>query len=73
MAGNGVRRHFMVCGFFLFNPIFEDVKSITELKSDTIVTTLCLYILYGLFVGYSISFNYNELTSDKLARALGNK
>lgn len=59
--------------FFLFNPIFEDVKSVTELKSDTIVTTLCLYILYGLFVGYSISFNYNELTSDKLARALGNK
>lgn len=57
--------------FFVFNPIFPDVRGVTELKSDTVVTTFCLYLLYGMFVGYSISFEYNELNSDKLARALG--
>lgn len=57
--------------FFVFNPIFQDVRAVTELKSDTIITTICIYLLYGLFVGYSISFEYNELNSEKLARALG--
>lgn len=56
---------------FVFNPIFQDVRAVTELKSDTIITTICIYLLYGLFVGYSISFEYNELNSEKLARALG--
>ncbi|MGE6629351.1 YqhR family membrane protein [Bacillus sp. NPDC077027] len=59
--------------FYVFNPIFPDVKQVQQLEQSTIVTTFCLYLLYGMFVGYSISFEYNELTSDKLARALGNK
>ncbi|WP_353855268.1 YqhR family membrane protein [Bacillus sp. Bos-x628] len=59
--------------FYVFNPIFPDVKHVQDLKQSTIVTTFCLYILYGMFVGYSISFEYNELTSDKLARALGKR
>ncbi|MCY9128778.1 YqhR family membrane protein, partial [Bacillus spizizenii] len=57
--------------FFVFNPIFPDVRAVTELKADTVITTICIYLLYGLFVGYSISFEYNELNSEKLARALG--
>ncbi|MER2457733.1 YqhR family membrane protein [Bacillus subtilis] len=57
--------------FFVFNPIFPEVRTVTELTSDTIITTICIYLLYGLFVGYSISFEYNELNSEKLARALG--
>lgn len=59
------------CSCFCFNPIFPDVRTVTELTSDTIITTICIYLLYGLFVGYSISFEYNELNSEKLARALG--
>ncbi|MBU5207160.1 YqhR family membrane protein [Bacillus safensis] len=59
--------------FYVFNPIFPDVKQVQDLQQSTIVTTFCLYILYGMFVGYSISFEYNELTSQKLARALGKK
>ncbi|MFS0655352.1 YqhR family membrane protein [Bacillus sp. 179-C3.3 HS] len=59
--------------FYVFNPIFPDVKQVHDLHQNTIVTTFCLYVLYGLFVGYSISFEYNELTSQKLARALGKK
>ncbi|MDM5302442.1 YqhR family membrane protein [Bacillus subtilis] len=57
--------------FFVFNPIFPDVRAVIELKADTVITTICIYLLYGLFVGYSISFEYNELNSEKLARALG--
>ncbi|MFC0269912.1 YqhR family membrane protein [Metabacillus herbersteinensis] len=47
--------------FFLLNPIFPNLKTVFELQRDTIITTVCFYILYGTFVGYSISFEYNEL------------
>ncbi|MFN2745376.1 MULTISPECIES: YqhR family membrane protein [Bacillus] len=57
--------------FYLFNPMFPDVRTVPELKRETVVTTLCIYLLYGLFVGYSISFEYNELNEEKLSRALG--
>lgn len=57
--------------FFLFNPMFPGLASINELKSETLISSFCLYLLFGLFVGYSISFDYNELNSEKLKRALG--
>ncbi|ALC81588.1 MULTISPECIES: YqhR family membrane protein [Bacillus] len=57
--------------FFLFNPLFPELASINELKSETLISSFCLYLLFGLFVGYSISFDYNELNSEKLKRALG--
>lgn len=57
--------------FFLFNPIFPDISAVNELKSETLVSSFCLYLLFGLFAGYSISFDYHELTSEKLKRALG--
>jgi hypothetical protein len=47
--------------FFLLNPIFPNLKTVFELSRATILTTVCLYVLYGVFVGYSISFDYNEL------------
>ncbi|MCF6137866.1 YqhR family membrane protein [Pseudalkalibacillus berkeleyi] len=47
--------------FFLFNPMFPTLKPIQELGINTLITTLCLYVLYGLFVGFSISFDYDEL------------
>lgn len=46
--------------FFIFNPLFPSLKNVFELKRDTIITTICLYILFGVFVGYSISFEANE-------------
>ncbi|MED4400895.1 YqhR family membrane protein [Metabacillus fastidiosus] len=51
--------------FFVLNPIFPNLKSVAELQRSTIVTTVCIYILYGLFVGYSISFEYNELNIER--------
>jgi hypothetical protein len=46
--------------FYVLNPIFPDLDGITELGRNTFTTTICLYILYGLFIGFSISFEYNE-------------
>ncbi|WP_101844262.1 YqhR family membrane protein [Halobacillus sp. Marseille-P3879] len=46
--------------FFALNPIFSAVPAWNELTGDTYVTSVCLYILYGVFIGYSISYEYQE-------------
>ncbi len=46
--------------FLVLRPLFPGMKTVWELSKDTITTTLCIFILYGLFVGYSISFEYHE-------------
>lgn len=50
--------------FYLLNPIFPNIANVRDMGINTIVTTLCLYALYGLFIGYSISFEYNEWHAD---------
>ncbi|WP_209123072.1 YqhR family membrane protein [Alkalihalobacillus sp. BA299] len=47
--------------FYLLNPIFPGLKSVANLDSNTIITTICLYVLYGVFIGYSISYEYQEV------------
>lgn len=49
--------------FFLARPIFPHLKPVGEWDENTFVTIVCLYILYGLFIGYSICFEYNELNT----------
>ena len=51
--------------FFLLNPLFPNLDPITELDRNTIITMLCLYVLFGVFVGYSISYEYNEKIEEK--------
>lgn len=51
--------------FYLLLPIFPNVKPLTQLDSDTIVTTICIFILYGIFIGYSISYEYLDSVSKK--------
>lgn len=51
--------------FYVLNPIFPGIKSFWKLSNDTLITTACLYILYGVFVGYSISFEENERVARK--------
>ncbi|WP_245780780.1 YqhR family membrane protein [Gracilibacillus orientalis] len=46
--------------FWLFEPIFTNIPPFYELDSDTVVTTVCLFILYSVFIGYSISFAYQQ-------------
>jgi uncharacterized membrane protein YagU involved in acid resistance len=49
--------------FFVLNPIFPGIKPFREIDLDTIVTSLCFYVIYGLFVGYTISYEENEISN----------
>ncbi|CAH2715245.1 hypothetical protein BACCIP111895_02429 [Neobacillus rhizosphaerae] len=44
--------------FFILNPLFSGIKPLTDLNRDTIITSICLYIVYGIFIGYSINYEY---------------
>jgi hypothetical protein len=57
--GYGIALFLLV--FFVLNPIFPGINPFTELKRNTIVTSICLYILFGVFVGYSISYEEEEI------------
>jgi hypothetical protein len=41
--------------FYIFQPWIPGLSPVLVLGRDTISTTISLYILYGLFIGYSIS------------------
>ena len=45
---------------FVFKPMFSDFPTLAKMSSDTIVTSICILVLYGLFVGYSISYDHEE-------------
>lgn len=44
--------------FLVLNPLMPGMKSFVNLQRDTIITSICIYILYGMFIGYSISYEY---------------
>lgn len=58
-AGFGIVLFLIV--FFVLNPIFPGINSFKELERNTIITSICFYILYGVFVGYSISYEETEI------------
>ncbi|WP_455662348.1 YqhR family membrane protein [Pradoshia sp.] len=59
--------------FLVLRPLFPGMKTVMELSINTIITTICLFLLFGLFIGYSISFEYHEEQLEKKARAEKNK
>lgn len=44
--------------FFMLQPLFTNIQPLTKLSQDTIISTICLFLLYGVFIGYSISYDY---------------
>lgn len=54
----GIALYFIV--FIVLNPLFPGMGPINEFSRDTIITSICLYTIYGLFIGYSISYEYNN-------------
>ncbi|WP_174613780.1 YqhR family membrane protein [Virgibacillus ihumii] len=46
--------------FFILQPVYPNVPDLVNLNSYTIVSTICLFILYGTFIGYSISYDYAD-------------
>ncbi len=59
-AGVGFGFALWIIVFCVLNPFLPGLKSVQNLDSNTIITSLCLYILYGVFIGYSISYGYLE-------------
>ncbi|EIT84516.1 hypothetical protein A374_15362 [Fictibacillus macauensis ZFHKF-1] len=49
-----------LCVFYLLHPIFPGLEPVKNLGRNTIATTICIFILYGVFVGYSVSFEYHQ-------------
>lgn len=49
------------CVFFFFiHPLFPIMKQIINYDVNTILSTVCLFVLYGLFIGYSIAYDYYD-------------
>lgn len=46
--------------FLVVHPFFSNIPSIDQFTRETIVSSLSLFILYGTFIGYSISYDYYE-------------
>ncbi|WP_027407762.1 YqhR family membrane protein [Anoxybacteroides tepidamans] len=59
-AGIGYGVALWIIVFYVLNPLVPGLRSVAELDRNTVITTICLYILYGLFIGYSISFEAQE-------------
>src|SRR5690606_3301955 len=52
--------------FGLFIPLlFYDISFTELVTSRTNVATICSFILYGVFIGYSISYDYEITVQDK--------
>jgi|GEM_PF-793167 len=56
--------------FFVLNPIFPDLQTVAELNRNTLITTICLYILYGVFIGSSVSYEAAESERKQQTNAL---
>ncbi|GAB3791406.1 YqhR family membrane protein [Virgibacillus kimchii] len=46
--------------FFVLHPLFPNIPIFTDLEINTLVSTACLFILYGTFIGYSIAYDYHD-------------
>ena len=63
--GMGYGIALFVCVFVILNPLFPSMAPFLELKRDTIISSVCLYVLYGVFVGTSISYEESEIQLKK--------
>lgn len=50
---------------FLLKPMFSDLPSFAKMSSNSVITSVCILVLYGLFVGYSISYDHQEYLRQK--------
>ncbi|WP_409301621.1 YqhR family membrane protein [Peribacillus sp. SCS-155] len=50
---------------FVIRPIFSDLPSYAHLNATSIITSVCIFIIYGVFVGYTISYENKEIEESK--------
>ncbi|WP_110932341.1 YqhR family membrane protein [Paenibacillus bouchesdurhonensis] len=46
--------------FIVVGPMFGMTKPILELPSGTLISEFCLYLLWGLFIGYTAAMEYTD-------------
>ncbi|PYI55072.1 hypothetical protein DLM86_11080 [Paenibacillus flagellatus] len=46
--------------YLLFGPVMGMMRRIDRLDWNTIVTDFCFFLVWGLFIGYSISFEFTD-------------
>lgn len=52
---------------FIIPLFFYDISFSEHFTSRTNVATICLFLLYGVFIGYSISYDYEITVEDQNA------
>lgn len=53
--------------FFGIGLLAPTIKSALHLPKETIVTTICIFILYGVFIAYSVSYAVNTNKAEREA------
>ncbi|WP_202076671.1 YqhR family membrane protein [Caldalkalibacillus salinus] len=51
--------------FLGLNQLIPGTESVRELGWTTNITYVCIFVFYGLFVGYSISYEFNDRILEK--------
>ncbi|WP_462412178.1 YqhR family membrane protein [Neobacillus sp. Marseille-QA0830] len=46
--------------FFVVDPLLPGMKPFVDLSRNTIISSLCLFVVYGIFIGYSIHYEYEN-------------
>jgi hypothetical protein len=68
-SGLGYGIALFIIVYLVLNPIFSEMKPFLDLSRDTVITSICLYLVYGLFIGYSINYEYeiNQMEENETA------
>jgi len=59
--------------FLAFGPQVGLVEPLRKLGWQTIITEFCLYLVWGLFIGYSIAFEYHDEAAREPAGTAGRR
>lgn len=59
-AGVGFGALLWVIVFYICNPFIPGLKSVQQMGIHSLVTSFSLFLIYGLFIGYSISYEYQQ-------------
>ncbi|MDY0396466.1 YqhR family membrane protein [Virgibacillus halophilus] len=46
--------------FIMFHPVYPSIPPVQEMKLETIISTLSIFVIYGVFIGYSIAYDYYD-------------
>ncbi|MFF2456567.1 YqhR family membrane protein [Peribacillus simplex] len=50
---------------FVLKPMFVDLPTFSKMSVNTVITSVCIFIIYGLFIGFSISYDHQEYMRQK--------